>query len=247
MMNRILHVAIFFLFTCAAFAETCGQMPVGFHEFAIVGANNRVFVSHYPMFSSVHAYQVLMEVELSSEDHDAQQKFLTQMVAHPEIEYTYSPYRRVAPTANRVADQDDWVLPEKARVSSMINGDIHYSQNSQDISFDQNVVAKVIRVFENRLMLPGETRPQSLTYIYFGGFLAHLISAPPNPGEQKPDFDQIVTLSGAPNLVEGGRYSIDGRANEIASKLTVGQSIMLGGSEVKVASEIFTHKVMTDR
>ena len=133
-----------FLLAVPASAADCGTMPVGFHEFAIFGGGKHIFISHYPMFSSVHAYQVLLEVELSGEDHDAARKFLDHQAAHPELRYTFSPYRKTVPAADRIKDQDDWVLPEKSRVGSSINGDIHYREGDTDTTLDFNVGAKVV-------------------------------------------------------------------------------------------------------
>ena len=37
------------------------QVPAGFHEFELFG-NETLYLSHYPMFGSIHSYQVLLEV-----------------------------------------------------------------------------------------------------------------------------------------------------------------------------------------
>lgn len=260
-MTRV-FLALFILgsnLAAPALAADCGGMPVGFHEFAIFGGGKHVFISHYPMFSSIHAYQVLLEVELSGDDHDAARKFLDHQAAHPELRYTFSPYRKTVPAADRVKDQDDWVLPEKSRVGSSINGDIHYREGTGDTTLDFNVGAKIVSVIQNRLMVPGESRPKSLTYILFGDstapFLAHYISAPPNPGEQVADFDQILQVSsaGASALSASNKlFAVVDRPNEKSSKLTAGETVSLVSTdgehaEVKVVSEVFAHTVGTDR
>ena len=48
------------------------RVPVGFHEFEMFG-DSSVFLSHYPMFGSIHAYQVLLEVKLTGDGNDPRQ------------------------------------------------------------------------------------------------------------------------------------------------------------------------------
>lgn len=249
--------ALSILFSTLASAHCgTGSMPVGFHEFGIFGGSKHVFVSHYPAFSSIHAYQVLLEVELSADGHDAQTKFLEHQAAHPNVSYTYSPYRKTPVTADRVKDQDDWVLPEKAAVGQVMNGDIHYDDNNADTTLDFNVSATIVRVIQRRLLNPGENNPKQLTYIAFGDangyFLAHYLSAPANPGAKTPDFDQILAISTATPATPGTIFTVSDRANEQKARLVSGDSATLtdgngGKLDAKVLSEIFVHKVGTER
>ena len=82
----------------------------------------------------------------------------------------------------------------------------------------------------------------------------HYISAPPNPGEQKPDFDQIlsVSLASQDGSLVPMVYSVPGRPNEKSSKLSIGESVTLLRStgarvDIKVLSELLVHAVGTDR
>src|SRR5438128_190322 len=40
------------------------SVPVGFHEFELVGERS-IYLSHYPMFGSIHSYQVIFEASFS--------------------------------------------------------------------------------------------------------------------------------------------------------------------------------------
>jgi hypothetical protein len=44
-----------------------GSMPVGYHEFRFFGGDGKFYISHFPMFSSIHAFQYIVEVELDAE------------------------------------------------------------------------------------------------------------------------------------------------------------------------------------
>jgi len=58
------------------------RVPVGFHEFEMFG-DSSVYLSHYPMFGSIHAYQVLLEVKLTGHGNDPRQLYLDHKQKNP--------------------------------------------------------------------------------------------------------------------------------------------------------------------
>src|SRR3954453_7862065 len=80
------------------------QVPVGFHEFEMFG-DNAVYLSHYAMFGSIHAYQVLLEVKLTGNGEDPRQLYLTHKQKNPSTRYSLSPE-----TAE--GDMHYWVMPD---------------------------------------------------------------------------------------------------------------------------------------
>ena len=87
------------------------KVPVGFHEFEIFG-DKAIYLSHYPMFGSIHSYQVLVEVTLkSSGTDDPKQLYLAHKQKNPDARYSVSP-------ANSSGEPDYWVLPEVIQVGN---------------------------------------------------------------------------------------------------------------------------------
>ena len=235
----------------------CGGMPVGFHEFAVFGSGS-FYISHYAAFSSIHAYQVIAEVRLSAPGHDAAQRLRDDMAAHPGVHYTLSPYRNVPVSADRAKDQDDWVLPEKVTEGKAFNADVHYRSGGKDVTVDSNVRVEIARVIVKRLLDPKAPHPTGLRYVAFGepgdtAYLAHELAAPPNPGEQKPDFDQIlaVRLDGAAPAT-GTVLTVDGRADVAAQALKKGDDVALTAPDghvlrAGVDAEVLSISVPTER
>jgi hypothetical protein len=54
-----LSVALFLLLVPRAQAQACPDMPEGFHEWGAFGERS-VYLYHFPMFGSIHSYQVLV-------------------------------------------------------------------------------------------------------------------------------------------------------------------------------------------
>ena len=48
--------------------------PAACHEFGIFG-RNKIYLSHYPMFHAIHAYQAIIEVTLTQDGHDLSSQF----------------------------------------------------------------------------------------------------------------------------------------------------------------------------
>jgi hypothetical protein len=233
----------------------CGSMPVGYHEFGLFG-KEAFYLSHFPEFSSIHAYQVIVEVRLRATDHDPEKILLEHKAQHPLAKYTVSPYRRVRPTKERVKDQEDWVLPEKMAAGKTFNADIQFTENKITAKEDYNVTVEVKRVIHLRLLDPSQPRPGSLSYLLFGNgkenFLGHYVTAPPNPGEQVRDFDQILsTASGDTDALPEGLYSVPSRKNTKAERLRNSEVATLTGSlgvgKIKITGEILDNNIGTQR
>jgi len=233
------------------------SMPVGYHEFEMFGGD-AVYISHYAMFSSLHAYQALARVTLAAPDHDAEARFLAHLAGHPGLHYTLSPYRATA-APHTPKDQDDWVLPDMMQEGRTFNADIHYRENGKDVILDANVVVTVRQVVDFHLLDPSHARPSALTYVVFGDgthtYLAHKLSAPSDPGAQTPDFDQVVAVRVEGRPADSSRShvgSLPGRANSKDSRLKVGDEVtlVLGDGtplELAVTSEVFARDVPTER
>jgi hypothetical protein len=230
----------------ATFACT---MPVGYHEFAVFGGD-AVFISHYAAFSSIHAFQVVAEVKLS-----AQAEFIAHQAAHPGVHYTLSPYRNAPVTPERAKDQADWVLPDKLTAGESFYADIHYREAGQDVQVAQNVKVDVAQVVIKTMLDPSAPRPSEAQYVAFGDqghqYLAHVLSAPPDPGLQVTDFDQIVRVTGV-SLPYGATLTATGRANTEAEKLKAGEQVGLIGADgagagATVEAEVLGLRVPTER
>src|SRR5713226_7590564 len=77
-----------------AYAQSSQQndrVPVGFHEFEMFGEKS-IYLSHYPMFGSIHSYQVILEVNLkSTEGIDPKTIYLNHKKQFPKARYSLSP------------------------------------------------------------------------------------------------------------------------------------------------------------
>jgi hypothetical protein len=189
-------------FTSAAHAqvnhhEHTGSMPVGYHEFRFFGGDGRYYLSHFPMFSSIHAFQYVVEVELSGEAKQAVAKDEREDVARKH-RYQLSPYRKGSVSSVRAEDEEDWVLPDTLQSGKAINGDIFYLEGKDRRIVSRNADVKIKAIVWKQELNPKFPRPTVLTYVLFGtpkaAFLAHQISAPPKPGKQETDFDQVLSV-----------------------------------------------------
>ncbi|MBU6172535.1 MAG: hypothetical protein KGQ60_01955 [Planctomycetes bacterium] len=238
-------------------------MPVGYHEFRFFGGDGKYYLSHFPMFSSIHAFQYIVEVELDKE--------ATQSIAKAESEdltrkrrYQLSPYRKGSVSSNRAEDEEDWVLPDTLQSGKVINGDIFYFEDRDRHIVIRNAEVKIKEIVWKQELNPKFPRPTALTYILFGtpkaAFLAHQISAPPKPGKQETDFDQVlsletVTTSKGFSPVTAGKLVIaSGVENLEKNKLQPKQQIKLNflgneqeAIEVVVRDELQMEQLATQR
>jgi hypothetical protein len=160
------------------------RVPVGFHEFELFG-DTSVYLSHYPMFGSIHAYQVLLEVSLAGDGNDPKQLYLTHKQKHPTARYSLSP---------ETADGQNhyWVLPEMIKKDQTFRANIHWEpQEGHPLYISRNVTVTIKKVIHFRLFQPDDKQPDVLTYLLFGNaseaFLAHYIG-------RYPDFDQVLSV-----------------------------------------------------
>jgi hypothetical protein len=169
-------------------------VPAAYHEFAAFG-DNAVYLSHYPVFSSIHAYQAIFEAKLSSDGSDAERLFYDFQKKHPTTGLTLSPARD---NTSRPRERHDWVLPEKIRTGHRFNADLWWVENDDD--FDDldarqyvatNVTVEVTRIVHFQMFHPDTPAAQELVYLVFGKgeetYLAHLI-------ESYPGFDQLLRV-----------------------------------------------------
>ena len=161
------------------------RVPVGFHEFEMFG-DTSVYLSHYPMFGSIHSYQVLLEVKLSGDGNDPRQLYLDHKRKNPAARYSLSPE-----TPNR--ENNYWVLPEMVKKGQRFRANIHW-QKTEDhpIYVSRNVTVEILKVIHFRLFQPDDKKPDVLSYLLFGNdseaFLAHYIGS-------YPDFDQVLAVT----------------------------------------------------
>lgn len=217
-------------------SEHGGSMPVGYHEFRFFGGDGKFYISHFPMFSSIHAFQYIVEVEL-----DAESKPLwlrdVKADAKGERRYQLSPYHKGHVSADRSEDEADWVLPDTLKVGKSFTGDVFYSEGKSRRVICRDATVTVKNIVWKQELNPKFPRPKALTYLLFGtpqaAFVAHQLSAPPKPGKQETDFDhilsiEIVTASKSLSPVMAGKpLIVRGIENVEKHKLKPGQRVTL--------------------
>ncbi len=150
----------------------------------------RVFLSHLPMFHSPHDYQVILEAEL---DRAAQSAYRRSRIASQETVYTLVP--------------ETFVLPELVRSPRPFRAQLyrgHFERGGELIAGDVRVTLKEVLHF--RRFDPKATRSREASYLLFGEgrdqYLAHLIEA-------KPDFDQVLRVRSAAPVERGGAKTLE--------------------------------------
>ena len=162
------------------------QVPVGFHEFEMFG-DTAVYLSHYPMFGSIHAYQVLLEVKLSGNGNDPRQLYLSHKQKNPETRYSLSP-------ETVEGDMHYWVMPDVIKKGKTFRANIHWQKTGGRPQYiSRNVTVEIVNVLHFRLFQPDDRKPAALSYLIFGNaaetFMAHYLGS-------YPDFDQVVAVTG---------------------------------------------------
>ena len=211
------------------------QVPAGFHEFELFG-NETLYLSHYPMFGSIHSYQVLLEVTVrGAAGSDVKKDYPSIRKGNPSASFSVSP--------EKPGGSDHyWVLPEMVKPGTSFQANLHWQKgNSHPAFIAHNVTAKIVKVVHFRLFHPDDLPPQILTYLLFGKNRETYIA---NHIGSHPDFDQIVSVLIDP---AGGALASDGTAIEVtipgrkdkpslrlveAAKPVVGKT--KGGAEVKL-------------
>ena len=170
------------------FVHAC-DIPEGFHEFVTFG-DKSVFLSHYPMFGSIHSYQVVLKADFFIKDRNVNSEFIAIRNANPSAEFETSPVRKKGENAYGV-------LPDYAKVGSTFEARIHYeAAPGKDVSAfpNETVTVKITEVILNRLInqpKEGTVRPSEMKYFYFGNsdeaYLVHQMY-------WDPDFDQVIRV-----------------------------------------------------
>jgi hypothetical protein len=187
------------------------EQPMSHHM--VVFGHESVFMSHLAMFSvPEHAYQVILEAELTGAGSDPQQIFQQDWAEHPKVAfYTFAPEPFVLSDLLPTADQ-----PPKATTFS---GDLwrnHLEQKkTHPVEIASGVTVNVKNIVCGRRFDVSAPPLSQLEYILFGRgqevFLAHLITRP-------PDFDQLIQVTVTPafsddDLSRGHIVTVDGRGN----------------------------------
>ena len=162
------------------------RVPVGFHEFEMFG-DTAVYLSHYPMFGSIHAYQVLLEVKLSGNGNDPTQLYLDHKQKNPKTRYSLSP-------ETVEGDMHYWVMPDVIKKGETFRANIHWEKSKGHAQYiSRNVRVEIDKVVYFRLFQPDDRKPAALSYLIFGNdseaFMAHYLGS-------YPDFDQVVAVTG---------------------------------------------------
>src|SRR5215467_12511321 len=127
------------------------RVPVGFHEFEMFG-DSAVYLSHYPMFGSIHAYQVLLEVKLSGNGNDPKQLYLDHKQKNPLARYSLSPE-----TAE--GDMHYWVMPDVIRKGQTFRANIHWEKSKGHPQYiSRNVSVEIVKVLYFRLFQPDDRK-----------------------------------------------------------------------------------------
>jgi hypothetical protein len=203
-----------------------------------------VYVSHLPMFSAPHDFQVIVRVGGKAAD------TYGDFVAH----FGLDPIFTFQPEPFSIDELDPSAPGGPARTS--FAGDLfrgHFERGGSKIAADARF--EVEQVIHFRRFRSGGSRDKGqLRYLCFGqpdaAHLAHLVEGPP------PDFDQVLQveagrLSGvSPELLgEGVVIGVDDRSDELEARLQPGETFSAevegeptGGStsiELGVASEYY--------
>ena len=216
----------------------CGQ-----HNMMIVG-EQVVFLSHLPMFSSKHRFQLILEVELTKDKVGDNSAYTKDRKEHPDVKmYTLQPSEHFM--VARLFSND-----EQTRLRS-IPGTVfrgHLERGGVPLNQLTGIDANVQHVVYAQEIGPprGPDRATKLEYIVFGKgqemFLAHRITQP-------PDFDQLlsVKISGRPltdnELNRGVLVTVPNRPNEPTRRLRQGETITVQG-HVTGAHEFLPLEVM---
>jgi len=201
------------------------RVPAGYHEFEMFGAKS-IYLSHYPMFGSIHAYQVIIEVNLKSTDgSNPKEMYLSHKQKNPKARYSVSP-------ETSDGKPHYWVLPETIQEGNAFRANIHVERKAgPPVYLARNVTVEIKSIVHFRLFQPDDKKPEVLTYLLFGNdaetFMAHYIG-------NYPDFDQILSVkinSKNPPFNENEPMTlvtIPGRDNEKSLRLGTTDKTVVG-------------------
>ncbi|MGZ8362704.1 MAG: hypothetical protein ACXW3D_02485 [Caulobacteraceae bacterium] len=205
-----------------ALARThASDMPAAYHEFQVFG-DKATYLSHYPMFASIHAYQVVAEAKLPPE---ARQALTAFRAAHPGIGVSISPSIK---SEAAVPQRDDWVLPAEIKPGRVFNADMHWVAEGDDFAdpakrhyLARNIPVEITRVIRKQMFYPDTPKSPALSYLAVGTpddlYLVHIL-------DRYPDFDQVLKAQAIDDAVppSGAIVTISGHANTPADRLKPG-------------------------
>jgi hypothetical protein len=223
----------------------------GIHGMLVLGGQRTdaalrspVYVSHLPMFSSPHDFQVILRV-----GGEAARRY-GDFVAH----FGFDPIYTFEPEPFSIDELDPSAAGGPARTSfggTLYRG--HFERGGSKIATD--VSFEVEQAIHYRRFRSEASRGRGpLRYLCFGqsdaAFLAHLVEGPP------PDFDQVLQVQvGAPGgvsdeqLRDGVVVVVPDRTDEIEARLQAGETLsaelqsepagMLASIELVVSAEYY--------
>lgn len=183
------------------------------HTMIVLGTET-IFLSHIPMFTTPHDYQVILRATFSSPGSDPQQVYVDDRKAHPAaLLYTVQPEPFVLPDLFPSGPRKTAHL--RSFPASLFRG--NYAGSDADIApIAESVVVSVADVVHSRKFDPGAPALDHLSYVLFGKgselWLEHVLTKP-------PDFEQIlsITVDGhgftVQSLAAGIPVTVPGRAN----------------------------------
>jgi len=229
---KLTSSAILAIFAFSISTVIACDMPEGFHEFETFGENN-IYLSHYPMFGSIHSYQIVLKADFMQGSTNVNSQFLSFRKNNPNISFSTSPIRSDG-------SEQYAVLPDYAVVGATFVAHVHYAAGKKQTDTDlfKNVTVVVKEVLINRLMnqpaVGAATTP--LNYIYFGdqqeAYLLHQM-------QWDPDFDQIVQikpLTFGKNPACTNTLTLSNRKNNESGRLMANETV----NAVNTCSESFT-------
>ena len=222
------------------------NMPEGFHEWGVFGEKT-VYLTHYPMFGSIHSYQIVVEATFSENGKEADSLFFAAFKNNPKASFS------ISPSKSHDGSADYWILPEYAKAGAKFNARLHF----QDVKEVDHVVAENLTVTVKKVLIyhmfkTGSLKPSQLTYSYFGNREeAYLIHQP----TWNPDFDQIVQVSPLAQQEECAQpqeITFADRKNEESSRIKQGENLSaisncLPSMQIHVLNEIFENKINIQR
>jgi len=166
------------------------------HGMLVMGTS-KIYLSHLPMFHSPHDYQVLLEVQLSSE---AQKIYQASLEKSTETVYTLVP--------------EPFVLPEMIKNPKPFKATLyqgHFERGGTVLV--ENFDVKISKILYFKKFNPQDAKPDTNNFILFGNneeqFLAHEIVA-------APDFDQVLKVKANSENLENANFKkvvVNGTSN----------------------------------
>jgi hypothetical protein len=200
----------------------------GMHGMLLFG-EKALYLSHLPMFMSMHDHQVIMEVTLARGGEDVQALYRDDRRNTGERVYTLVPEKF---SLQRLGTDGEDAL--RSFQGTVVRS--HFEKGGQAIL--RGVTVEVVNVIHFRQFDPDAEALSELQYLLFGRgnelYMAHLITKP-------PDFDQIVPVTSISPpfsdeaLRHGVRLAFPGRANNVEDRLRGGDRSI---GQVEVALEM---------